>query len=150
MKVISLACVMTLYTIVPFEEVIKYFGDIIIDALVHKYASHVIINIINREYSSGKHRGLCVSFKWCTTCYSYQIVSELEQYFLDSFDMYSPTHGYNIYSMEKQKNSTMSIAMIYAIFLSFCKHTNTFTQFWIYIRYGSSRLIEHQFELPEI
>ena len=71
MKVIGLACVMTMYTSVPLEEFIKYFGDIIIDALVHKYASHVIINIINREYSSGKHKGLCVSFKWCTIYYSY-------------------------------------------------------------------------------
>ena len=50
MKVIGLACVMTMYTIVPLEEVIKYFGDITIDALVHKYASHVIINIINRVF----------------------------------------------------------------------------------------------------
>ena len=96
MKVIGLACVMTIYTSVPLEEVIKYFGDIIIDALVHKYASHVIINIINREYSSGKHKGLCVSFKWCTIYYSYHFFSELEQDFLDSFDRYPPTHGYNI------------------------------------------------------
>ena len=71
MKVIGLACVMTIYTSVPLEEVIKYFGDIIIDALVHKYASHVIINIINRDYSSGKHKGLSVSFKWCTIYNSY-------------------------------------------------------------------------------
>ena len=70
MKVIGLASVMTMYTSVPLEEVIKYFGDIIIDALVHKYVSHVFNNIINRECSSGKYRGLCVSFKWCTTYHS--------------------------------------------------------------------------------
>ena len=67
MKVIGLVRVMTMYTIVPLEEVIKYFGDIIINTLLNIDASHVFINIINREYSFDKHKGLCVSSRCCPT-----------------------------------------------------------------------------------
>ena len=53
--------------------------------------------------------------------------------------------------MEKQKNSTMSIAMIYATFSELLQvYQHIYTIFCMYIRYGSSRLIEHQFVLPEI
>ena len=82
---------------------------------------------------------------------SYQFFSELEQDFLASFDRYFPTHGYSMESMEKQKNSTMSIAMIYAIFSELLQvYQHIYTIFCMYIRYGSSRLIEHQFILPGI
>ena len=50
---------MTKYGIVTWrkmEEVIKYLGCVSINALVHRDANHVRITMINREYSSDKHK----------------------------------------------------------------------------------------------
>ena len=106
---------------------------------------------MNREYSSGQHKGLWVSFKWCTIIIRTNFFSELEQDFLDSFDRYSPAHGYNIYGMEKQKHSTVSIAMNYATFVELLQvYQHIYTIYCIHIRYGSSRLTDHQFILTEI
>ena len=53
--------------------------------------------------------------------------------------------------MEKQKDSTMSIAMIYATFSELLQvYQHIYSKFDMYILQGSSMLIEHQFVLPEI
>ena len=48
MKIIGMTCVMTMHIIVPLKKIVKYFGGITIDALVHEYASHVIVDVIYR------------------------------------------------------------------------------------------------------
>ena len=57
LKVISLVSVMTMYSVVSMDEVIRYFRGITIHTLIYKYDCHVIIDIINRVHSTGQHKG---------------------------------------------------------------------------------------------
>ena len=60
MQVMGLTHIMTMVCIVLMEEVVKYFRGITIYALIHKYVSHEITDVINVAYSFCKHKNFWV------------------------------------------------------------------------------------------